>query len=342
MKEIKNTIKKGFLKKIFIKICRIFGFEIIDQSSFSIPSMNKQINNELSTLGKNSINIPLGEVKISRRVKALDIIIRTCMKVEMLTQNKKRVFEKPKSEYTLRSINSLIKSYLNSESLKKIKVKFKIIDHESGNENLNKIRNLFEKNKIDFDLINLDVAKFKENIKKINEEGNKVTDNQISNMSNIHQSLIESRDCEDLIYFIEDDYLHNLESLDEMIFTYERVASQLNDEIFICSTDYPYLYTKFENTNILLGKKYHWRKIDETLCSFLTSKKMVNKHWGKLKSMCEIEHYPFEKPLHDIFKEELCISPIPSLSIHCTNINSVYGLSPNFDWKNVWENNKIS
>ena len=92
MKEIKNTIKKGFLKKIFIKICRIFGFEIIDQSSFSIPSMNKQINNELSTLGKNSINIPLGEVKISRRVKALDIIIRTCMKVEMLTQNKKRVF----------------------------------------------------------------------------------------------------------------------------------------------------------------------------------------------------------------------------------------------------------
>ena len=69
---------------------------------------------------------------------------------------------------------------------------------------------------------------------------------------------------------------------------------------------------------------------------------ILQKYMEKFISMCQFEHYPFEKPLHDIFKEELCISPIPSLSIHCTNINSVYGLSPNFDWKNVWENNKIS
>ena len=33
MKEIKNLNKPNFLKKFFIKICRIMGFEIIDQSS---------------------------------------------------------------------------------------------------------------------------------------------------------------------------------------------------------------------------------------------------------------------------------------------------------------------
>ena len=341
MKEIENKSKKGIFKKIFVKICRIFGFEIIDQSNFSIPTMEKDISDNLSTLGKKSINLPLGEVKITRKVKSLDIIFRTCMAVEMLTQNKKRIFAKEKNEYTLRSINSVIKSYLHSESLKNIDVNFKIIDHKSNAEDLKKIEELFKNYKINYELIHLEISQFEKEINKINDEKKPVTANQISNMSNIHQSLLVSRGSKDLIYFIEDDYLHTLDCLEEMIFTYERVASQIEDELFICSTDYPYLYNKFENTKILLGNNYHWRKVDETLCSFMTSKSMVNKYWKELLSMCKHEHYPFEKPLHNIFKKELCISPMPSLSIHCTNINSIYGLSPNIDWKNIWDKNEI-
>ena len=37
MREIKPT-KKSFLAKIFIKLCRVLGFEIIDQSNLSIPT----------------------------------------------------------------------------------------------------------------------------------------------------------------------------------------------------------------------------------------------------------------------------------------------------------------
>ena len=57
--------------------------------------------------------------------------------------------------------------------------------------------------------------------------------------------------------------------------------------------------------------------------------------------MCTFEHYPFESPLHEIYKHELCISPIPSIAIHCTNINSIFGLSPNKDWKRIWDENKV-
>ena len=45
-------------------------------------------------LPSKSINLPLGKVEITRPVKALDIIIRTCTEVNMLTQSKKRIFEK--------------------------------------------------------------------------------------------------------------------------------------------------------------------------------------------------------------------------------------------------------
>jgi len=339
MKNIKNANKPSFFKKIFIKISRKIGYEIIDQNNFEIVTSEKKIDDHLSSLGNKSINLPLGEVKITRKVKALDIIIRTCASVNMLTQNKSRLFEKEKIEYTLRTIRSILNSSKDPE-LKQLEINFKVIDHNSTKENLNAIDNVFKEFNKKYSLINLDVSKFIYQIDKINQRGETVTNNQISNMANIHQSLIEAKKCKDLIYFVEDDYIHKKESLKEMIFTYERLASQINNEIILCPSDYPYLYAKSEMTQNFLGQDYHWRKINETLCTFLTSKKMIEKYWDKYVSMCEKEHAPFEKPLHDIYEKELCLSPIPSLALHFTNVNSIFGLSPNVNWKKIWDQNE--
>ena len=336
MKKIKNYHKSSFFKKIFIQICRKIGYEIIDQNNFEIPTLNKKINDDLSMLGNSSINLPLGEVKITRKVKALDIIIRTCASVNMLTQNKTRLFQQEKIEYTLRTIKSLLNSASDSKLIN-LNINFKVIDHNSTTKNLKEIDNIFKKFDKEYLLINLDISKFKNTINKTNKRGEEVTLNQMSNMANIRQSLLEAKKSEDLIYFVEDDYIHKKNSLSEMIFTYERIASQINNEIIICPTDYPYLYAKAEVTQNFLGDKFHWRKINETLCTFLTSKQIIEKYWDKYISMCEIEHAPFEKPMHEIYEKELCISPIPSLALHFTNINSIFGLSPNVDWKKVWD-----
>ena len=55
------------MKKFFIKICKLFGFEIIDQNEFISPTLNKELNKDLSILNKKSIVLPLGEVKISKQ-----------------------------------------------------------------------------------------------------------------------------------------------------------------------------------------------------------------------------------------------------------------------------------
>ena len=96
MKKQNNLTKTSLFKKIFIKVCRIFGYEIIDQNNFYIPTLNKSLNENLNVQGKKSITLPLGEVKVSRQVKALTVIYRSCTNVNMLTQNKKRLFEKKK------------------------------------------------------------------------------------------------------------------------------------------------------------------------------------------------------------------------------------------------------
>ena len=306
------------------------------------PLKKKTLDENLNIQGKKSIALPLGEVEISRKVKALTVIFRSCTKVNMLTQNKKRLFDRNKSEYTFRSLNSIIIS-LNQAKMAFPKIKFDIviIDYNSKKEDLEQMKKQLNKTNFKNSVITLDINEFLDNIKKVNAKNEKVTENQMSNMSNIHKSLLFAKnECSDLVYFVEDDYLHRQEAINEMILTYERISSQLKRELILCPTDYPYLYTKIDSTNIFLGGNKHWRKVEETLCTFLTSKIILQKYWNKFISMCNFEHYPFEQPLHDIYKSEYCLSPIPSLVIHLTNINSIFGLSPNMNWKKIWEENK--
>ena len=103
-------MKKSIIKKLFIKLCKIMGYEIIDQNNFTSPTLDKKLNEDLSILNDKSIVLPLGEVNITRKVKSILLLFRTNSNIEIWDQNKKRLFELPKIEYTLKSLNSLLKS----------------------------------------------------------------------------------------------------------------------------------------------------------------------------------------------------------------------------------------
>ena len=128
--------------------------------------------------------------------------------------------------------------------------------------------------------------------------------------------------------------------IEEMIASYERISSQLNRDIFMCPSEYPYLYMNNEKTNVLIGNKRHWRTVDKTLCTFMTSKKFIEKYWNNFYKTCLDRHDPFEKYINEIYKNEICISPLKSLTVHFANVNSSYGLSPFIDYKKLWDENE--
>ena len=324
------------MKKFFIKICKLLGYEILDQNKFSSPTLRKELNEELSVLNEKSIVLPLGEVKVTKKVTSILIILRMNTNIDIWDQNRKRLFEFPKIEYTKRSLNSLIKSinyFKNKYS--GIKVKTIIVDDNSNSENIQKIKNIIKDN--DFEMLNLDYSKYQN---KISKQKNKET---FANLASLLQSFEIGKDNgKDLIYFIEDDYLHFEPMLEEMVASYERIASQINKDIFMCPTDYPYLYMDNVKTNVLIGNKRHWRTVDKTLCTFMTTKNLLDKYWDNFYKNCLNRHDPFEKYLNEIYSKEICISPIKSLSLHLTNINSSYGLSPLIDYKKLWDENKIN
>jgi len=336
--KIQKSNKKSFFKKIFIKICRLLNFEIIDQSNFTIPTLKKKLDENLSSTGRKSITLPMGEIKITRQINSLNIIFRFCTKVKMLTQSKQRLFEEEKNQYTLRSLNSILRSIQTAKNnFKYLDIKITAIDSGSDDTDVQKIQKIVNEKNINFEYIKLDVDKLTDFIDP------QASINQKSNMANIYKSFEIGRDGKyDLLYFLEDDYIHEQNSLSEMLFSYEKFASLMKDELILCPTDFPYLYNKFEPTQIILGNNRHWRVIEETLCTFLTSKRLLLKHWDAFVSMTKTEHLPFEKPLHEIYLKQYCLSPIPSLAMHCTNINSIYGLSPVMEWKRLWDENELN
>ena len=322
------------MKKFFIKICKFLGFEIIDQNEFISPTLNKELNEDLSIINKKSIVLPLGEVKITRKVNSILIIVRVNTEIEVWDQNKRRLFEQPKIEYSIRSIKSLINSINHCQKKHSdLKIKLIILDDTSKDENLDKIKEIIKD--VNSEIISLDTEKFETKIKK------QKTQETFSNLASLLKCFEIGKEIgEDLIFFVEDDYLHFETMLGEMIATYERVSSQVGKDIFMCPADYPYLYMNNEKTNILIGDKRHWRTISKTLCTFLTSKKLLDLYWQNFSKNCEDRHDPFEKYINEIYKNEFCISPLTSLSVHLTNVNSSYGLSPFINYKDLWDQNE--
>ena len=348
MKKKEPVIKKSFLSKFLIKFIRKLGYEVIDQATLHVPTKDLEANENLSESGKKSTTVPLGETKVNKKIDSLAIIIRSYTfgdigdKKVMLDQNKKRIFDAPKIEYTLRTIKSVIRSCeIAKRSFKDINIKIIISDDNSNQENLDKINQILQSTNIETQIINIKDNEFNDTISSVDTNGDKISDNMISNMRNILKSIkISENEESDLFYFLEDDYIHVDDAITEMLFTYEKISSQINDELFLCPADYPYLYSSIESSKIFFGNMRHWRTVNETLITFLTSKRMITKYIDKLKLMGTKRHHPMELMLHEIYEKEYCLSPIPSLTMHATNINSMYGVPPNFDWKKIWDENK--
>jgi len=336
MKKIENSRKSNFLKKVFIKLCRLIGFEIIDQSTFSSPTLNKDLSETLSVQGKKSITVPLGEIKIQRKVKSVKVILRTCTSELIMDQNKRRIFDEEKNEYTFRTLRSLIKSINNaSKKFKNITFNLIVTDTNSPEEDKNKIKEILKDCLIDNKFISVNLKDFED---KITAGYSKA---KFSNMANFYNSLLIAKNEDaDLIYFVEDDYIHSVNTITEMIFAYEKFNTIFSKDLILLPSDYPYLYTKDESTKIYVGEKHHWRLVDESLVTFMTSKKLIEKYFNELEKMGIEWIDPWEKPLHKIYETNPCLSPIPSLAVHCANVNSIFGISPFVNIKKLWEDNK--
>jgi hypothetical protein len=312
----RNFAKQNKLKRLLLKILNVYA---IEKESFKF--INPLINNKRATnyykFNDKSLILSNGFLDFKRKIKKLDIYYRYSPEVALWNSsgNWKRIIPNINKETLIKvSLISLKKSIEAFLKVNTLDICLNLIYDKSSSEFTNQL--------IDF----LSNSKFKFNIIKSKINGNRGT---------YLECCDQAENSEDLIFFVEDDYLFKKEAIDEILFTYLRISTQTNKELFISPTDYTFYYDKNYSTSIFLGKNYRWRIVKETLLTFLFSKDLFSVHRNNIRAVGEVENDPFEKPLHKIFESELCVAPIYSLSYHMSR----HFPSVENDWLKVWEEN---
>ena len=155
-----------------------------------------------------------------------------------------------------------------------------VTDTNSLKEDVDKIKEILNQSDIKNNFISINIDKFKDKIKPGYSKA------KFSNMANFYTSLQIVKDCDvDIIYFVEDDYLHSENCITEMIYAYEKFNTIFSKDLILLPSDYPYLYSKDENTKLYLGEKNHWRLVTESLVTFMTSKKLIENNYNNLEKM---------------------------------------------------------
>ena len=256
-------------------------------------------------------------------MKTLDIIIRT--------HDKSNISKFPRfiSVSKKELIEGCITSLINSANQCKNKINIIVLDDHSSQEFLNNLQSILKTSRHSTKVISL-------------EEGGK-------NQSALSQFEYCINSTADLVYSVEDDYLHSPSALYEMLSEYEHLSSKYNlpQPLCIFPWDEPENYEPKHNTPelIMRGQYRHWKTGWGTTFTMMTSPKVFYDHWNLFEKLAtEYKEWDGTGNKNDTIHEGNTISyiwskhiirinPIPSLVLH---MQSSLQEDSYIDWKYWW------
>ena len=256
-------------------------------------------------------------------MKSLDIIIRT--------HDKSNVSKFPRfiSVSKKELIEGCITSLINSANQCKNKINIIVLDDHSSQEFLHNLHNILKTSRHSTKIILL-------------EEGG-------PNQSALSQFEYCKNSTADLVYSVEDDYLHSPSALYEMLSEYDYLSSKYNlpQPLCIFPWDEPETYEPKHNTPelIMRGQYRHWKTGWGTTFTMMTSPKVFQDHWNLFEKLAtEYKEWDGTGNKNDTIHEGNTISyiwskhiirinPIPSLVLH---MQSSLQEDSYIDWKYWW------
>lgn len=259
----------------------------------------------------------------------LDIILRTCQRSDLdknVQQDITRICGSDRRAMVIKCVTSLVNSIVNSQA----DVRLTVLDDRSDADFVKEIKELIKPiKKTKFVKLKppKDVAGF--------------------TWSSMEQFRLAA-EAPDLVYTIEDDYLHEPTAIGEMLNAFEIFSSKLsNSQVMIFPFDCPFRYESGREQFTILfhsGIRY-WRHVTHTTYSFLTHGSTVKAHEEVFQRLAR--EYP--KVTEDDTINQLYSSlqnqtapitvfnPIPSLAYHLSYAEPRRVVTPYTNWKTLWE-----
>ena len=243
----------------------------------------------------------------------LNIILRTHDGNNVHSGN--RFVSETKSEIIIRCVKSLLISLNQVEDQSDISLT--IVDDHSSSSTVDWIQNAIE------------FQPFKTSIIHLEEIGNNAS------MKKCYELGLQSTG--DLIYFVEDDYMHKPEAINAMINAYSNFSSKLGGApIVIAPYDDPldYMPNRVMPTRIVPGSDRHWRQNFHTTFTMMLPKWILLHFWDKFMEMTNYGNGVCEDNTINLIYtkfDTVLFSPMPWLATHMCDIEPTVG-----DWKELW------
>jgi hypothetical protein len=238
----------------------------------------------------------------------LDIILRI-HDGKNIHGNKPRYINVSKKNLIIGCLSSLINS---TNSVTNAKISFIILNDHCTKNCISKIHKIFENSNHSYEIIDLKIPGF--------------------NYSGLKQFEYCKNSSADLVYSVEDDYLHCTESIQEMLSSYGYLKSYYNLQKELCIFPFDNV-EDYELGYIFPGRIFrtpirHWKEGIWTTFTMMTTPKVFQDHWdifeklaSKYKPWNGVD--PVEELVHEgntiseIWKNYVIrVNPIPSLALH--------------------------
>ena len=258
------------------------------------------------------------EKTLPRPIEAFDIYFRSCARVEIHGQDRARINRAPKSEVLKRSLTSLVKSINYAVNLGlTVPLTLQVIDDHSSEEVIEAVKLIIGQCQCPVRIHSLEQMDLSFSLRRSYE--------------------LARSEAKDVIYFIEDDYLHDRLSILATVESYGRLASTVNSDVILFPADYPALYRRIYPTQIILGSDRHWRRIGAMTGTQVIPQSLLRANWDTYVKFATYGTDPAiteDNTINRILDRVPGFSPLPALAVHFQQLDT---MSPYVDWERWWE-----
>jgi hypothetical protein len=252
------------------------------------------------------------------------IYLRTCLREKRNVDIKPRLGGSDMTETTLRCVASLINSVHDAQKkFPGIKISMTVLDDHSDTAPLAKLQDV------------LKTAKFPVKTETTKERGQGAS---------LHEQFSKSRADNAIVYFVEDDYLHEPDGIAAMIKFYRDMAALTGSHLVLYPQEHNSLYSHHYPSYIVQGEDRHWRSVRHATHTFVTHGKVVDKYWQYFENTKFVGNKKKRKlgsearTTNNLFKHVPGFSPLKPAAVH---LQFEELLPPFYDWRPLWNQSKI-
>ncbi|MCK6417443.1 MAG: glycosyltransferase [Alphaproteobacteria bacterium] len=310
--------------KILSRALRPFGYQIRRFQApnlLRIPNLEDASNRSNVTIPRAMIANDFGGHGIGdSALKSMVIFLRSCVRADRNINKRPRITGHDGAENARRCIQSLVRSVQHSlRNHPDLSLRVIALDDRSDPEFQKALQRILSALPCPWELRQTEIS---------------------GQGASLYQQFSEARAHNALVYFCEDDYLHEPEAIAQLWTFYKESSTRIGTHMVLYPQEHAVLYADHYPSYLVLGADRHWRTMRHATHTFMTHGHVVRDNWKYFENTKFVGNRKKRRlgsearTTNLLFKHIPGFSPLKPLAVH---LQFEETLPPLYDWRPLWE-----